>query len=653
MHRTARFLALPLTLGLVLSMPLVGCGTSGEGSNNSGTGGGAGGSQSGGSGGSQSGGSGGSQSGGSGGSQSSGSGGSQSGGSGGSQSGGSGGGQSGGSGGGRSGGTGGTVVGGTGGTTASGGAGGTVVGGSGGTVVGGSGGTTASGGTGGGVGGTGGTAGSTGTGGGTAPTCDESSIGTSPSTLGVDVTTAQYVVHKEIFGLLMETLGNDVTNGLWVGKTSSIPNTNGVRNDIIEGMKEAGVGAIEWPGGCAANNYNWETNKNPSNTLGVDGFMDFVTTVGAEPVLVGRPKPEYAASNQKWVDYVNNNPSHPEWKLKYFKIGNEVWGCGGNLDKDEATYETWYNANYDLLKTPINGKELFLVAGTALIGNNGWLDSMLGNIAAKINGVEIHDYLYFPDSYPCVGFSDNQYYDIVWRANEGQMAPRIKDIRAVMDKHDPSGRIQIIEDEWGDWLMNWKSTDDWLQQGTVMDALSAASTLNVFMANADRITMAGLAQAINVIHSLFLTNASTGGKDLVKTPTFYVFKMLKPHHTDNAKWAPSTLASEKITGNGKTFSVLSSGATVNDAGQVNINLVNVDPTKTRDVTITLTSSTASYALTQAEVITGPAKDSFNDFGQTETVNIQPLANTSYQACGKKVKVTLPSKSVVMLTLGPQ
>jgi alpha-N-arabinofuranosidase len=603
MHCTARSLFLPLALGLAVSTPLSGCSQSSSG------GGGSGGSQSGGSGGSQSGGSGGSQSGGSGGATARG---------------------------GSGGGTGGTTAG-TGGTTA--GTGGTTAG-TGGTTAG-TGGSTAA------------TGGQTGAGGSVPPECDESTIGTSPTTLGVNVSTAKQVVHKEIFGLLMETLGNDITNGLWVGKSSSIPNTNGVRNDIIEGMKDAGVGAIEWPGGCAANNYNWENNKNPSNTLGVDGFMDFVTAIGAEPVLVGRPKPEYAASNKKWIEYVNNNPSHPEWTLKYFKIGNEVWGCGGNLDKDEATYETWYNANYDVLNAPVNGKELFLVAGTALIGNNGWLDSMLGNIGAKIDGVEIHDYLYFPDSYPCVGFSDNQYYDIVWRANEGQMAPRIKDIRAVMDKHDPSGRIRIIEDEWGDWLMNWKSTDDWLQQGTVMDALSAASTLNVFMANADRITMAGLAQAINVIHSLFLTNASTGGKDLVKTPTFYVFKMLKPHHTDNAKWAPITLSSEKITGNGKTFSVISSGATVNDTGQVHINLANVDLAKTHDVTVTLTSSTASYFISKAEVITGPAKDSFNDFGKAEVVNIQPLADASYQACGKKAKVTLPSKSIVMLTLEPR
>jgi len=504
--------------------------------------------------------------------------------------------------------------------------------------------------------------GETGGAGGEAPTCEESSVAESPRSLGVDVDGASVPVPKEIFGLLMETLGNDVNNGVWVGTSSAIPNTAGVRNDIIEGMKEAGVGAIEWPGGCAANNFNWEANKNPSNTMGVDRFMDFVTEIGAEPVLVGRPSSQYAASNRAWVEYVNNNPDHPEWRLKYFKIGNEVWGCGGNLGHDaaaEATYEGWYNAAYEQLSAPVNGKELFLVAATAGIwtidpnNSNDWINLLLGNIGEKVDGIEIHDYIYYPDSVPCVGFSEDQYYDIVYLAGEGQMAPRLAKIKTILDRQDPSGRVKIIEDEWGDWLMNWNASDDWLQQNTVMDALSAAITLNTFMANADRVQMAGLAQAVNVIHSLFLTNSKSGGTDLVKTPTFYVFKMFKPHHSNGAKWASNTLSSEKITGNGKTFNVLSSGATVNAAGQVTVSLANVDLVNTRDVTITLQSATTRYAMASATVITGPAKDSYNDFGRPEVVNIQPLDASSYELCGRKLKVTLPSKSVVTLTLDPR
>jgi alpha-N-arabinofuranosidase len=171
------------------------------------------------------------------------------------------------------------------------------------------------------------------------------------------------------------------------------------------------------------------------------------------------------------------------------------------------------------------------------------------------------------------------------------------------------------------------------------------------MAHADRIQAAALAQPINVIHSLFLTRPTDAA--LVKTPTFHVFKMFVPHHTASARSAPSTLSSENIQANNTTFPVLSAGATVDDAGAVNISLVNVDLVNTRALDITLTSSTASYVLSSAQVITGEAKDTYNDFAQPERVNAQPLDASTYAACGKSLSISLPSKSVVMLRLVPQ
>jgi len=155
--------------------------------------------------------------------------------------------------------------------------------------------------------------------------CDESTVGgSSPNTLSVNVGAAQQPVGKELFGVLMETLGRDVNGGLYVGRTSPIPNTNGLRNDIVQGFAEAGVGLVQWPGGCAANNYNWAPNTNPANTMGTDLFMQFVQLIGAEPYLTGRPTAANAQSNADWVRYINANPDHPEWNLKYFKINNEV-----------------------------------------------------------------------------------------------------------------------------------------------------------------------------------------------------------------------------------------------------------------------------------------------------------------------------------------
>jgi alpha-N-arabinofuranosidase len=531
-----------------------------------------------------------------------------------------------------------------------GGSGGSQASGSGGSAKPGSGGNQGAGSGGNAAGGAPATGGSPGAGGAaTTNACTGTSSGTAANTLTVNADGAQNVVNKGIFGLLMERLGRNWGSGTFVGTSSSIPNTNGMRNDVIQGFKDAGVGMIEWPGGCAAGSYNWSSNKNPSNDVGTDRYMQLCQLLGIEPLIAGPGTSAAAANNLAWVTYINNNSTHTDWALHYFKIGNEVWGCGGN--QDEPTYEANYLANYSQLSSPVNGKPLNLVASTGLIGNMTWLDAEVKNLAGKIDGIEVHDYIYHPSDIPNVGFSDDQYYDVVNAANKGQIGPRIDQIVAILDKYDSTKHIKIYEDEWGDWLEPFdKASDSWMQQGTVMDAISSAETLHLFMQHADRYQMAGLAQGVNVIHSLMLTRTSDGA--LVKTPTFYVFKMFLPHHSANARWAPNTLTSETITGNAKMFPVLSAGTTVDDQGRVNVSLANVDLVNTRTIQVTINSSKSAYAVSAAQVITGPAKDSYNDFAQAEKVNIQTLPPTSCTISGKSLRVTLPAKSVVMLVLTP-
>jgi alpha-N-arabinofuranosidase len=510
-------------------------------------------------------------------------------------------------------------------------------------------GSTAGRGGGGGSGGTGGgTAGTTGTGG-TGNACSGTATGTSGNNLTVNVDTATQVIHKEIYGVLLERLGRGITGGVYVGTSSTHPNTNGMRNDIIDAFKEAGVGAIQWPGGCAANNYNWNP-PNPSNDMGTDRFLQFCQLVGAEPYLTGRPNASNAASNLQWLQYVHNNTTHPEWNVKYFKVGNEVWGCGGN--KTQATYQADYTANYNMLNAAINGKRPQLVIGTDLIGNNAWLETMLMNIPTQFDGIEIHDYIYFPDTISSTDPSDAQYYDIIHRANRGQIGPRIEQIKGILNRYDPQNRIKIYEGEWGDWLIALnEASDGWMQQITVMDAISSAEHLHLFMQHADRIKMAGMAQPINVIHSMINTRASDGV--MVKTPVFYLWKMFVPHHSANARWAPNTLQTETVRGNNTDIPVISAGTTVDDQGRVNISLANVDLTMSRTVQVTLTSARAGYSVASAQIITGPAKNTYNDFGMAERVNIQPLSASACGVSGKSLRVTLPSKSVVMLVLTPQ
>ena len=485
---------------------------------------------------------------------------------------------------------------------------------------------------------------------GTGNSCTQGTpTGTAPNTLTVNVDAAQTTISKEIFGVLMERIGRDITGGLYVGTNSPIPNTNGMRNDVIQGFKDAGVGMIQWPGGCAAANYNWNP-PNPANDLGTDRYLQLCSILGIDPYL-GAPGTAAAANTTlQWVTYINNNPTHPEWNLKHIKIGNEVWGCGGN--QTEAVYEPNYTANYNLLFAPINGKRPALVAGNDLVGRTPWLNSLLMNLGSTIDGIELHDYLYHPNDIPSVGFTDDQYYNIVNAANRGQIGPHLDTYIGILDTYDPGKRIKIYEDEWGDWLEPLNRTaDGFYQQMTLMDAISSAEQLHLFMQHADRIFMGGAAQAINVIHALFFTRAADAA--LVKTPAFYLFQMFIPHHSSGAKWAPSALTSQSITGNNQTFPVLSAGATVDSLGHVNISLANLDLVNTRSIQITLTSSQAGYTVSTSQVITGPAKDSANDFNQPETVNIQALNPTNCNISGKSLRVTLPAKSVVMLVLTPQ
>jgi alpha-N-arabinofuranosidase len=480
------------------------------------------------------------------------------------------------------------------------------------------------------------------------------------NTLTVKVDSAQALVHSEIFGTLMERLGRNWVGGVYVGTNSNIPNTDGMRNDIIQGMKSCGVGLIQWPGGAASCGYNWVPDTNPTNDVGTVQFMAMCDSIGCQPAIALPPLVSSAPSNVKWVNYINNNPSHPNWHCKYWKIGNEVWITCDGLSPTEAAYDPAFRATYDSIRNTKGGDSLFIEASSLMdISNNLTVyDTEIVHLDSLINGMEVHDYIYDPSSIPCVTFTGAQYMSVVNNANLGQIAPRESLLVASWNKFDKSGQLKIIEDEWGDWFepLN-KSTDGWMQQITLLDALSAAEQLHVFMKHADRVQAACVAQGVNVIQSLFLTNSysttlpidSGANARLVYTPTYYIYKMFMPHHAAGAKWAPNSLSTATLGG----VALLSAGTTVDTLGHVNISISNIDTVKADTVHINLTASPSSYTITSAQIITGPAKNSYNDFGATENVNIQTFAASNYSMpTGTTATVVMPKMSVVMLQLTP-
>jgi alpha-N-arabinofuranosidase len=469
--------------------------------------------------------------------------------------------------------------------------------------------------------------------------------GFSQSTVTFNVTGATTVIAKEIFGVLMERLGRQWTgtsnSGIYCGTTQ--PNTNGMRNDVINGFIECGIGSAEWPGGCAANGYVWANNKNPANDVGVDRFIQFCKLTGAEAVIAGRSTAADAAANLAFAKYIMEDLAYP---LKWFKIGNEVWGCGGN--QTVTTYIPNYTANYNslkALKSTTNGKNLYITAANDMEGRWPWLTTMLNSVGATIDGVEYHDYIYYPDGISSTNPTTANYWTIIGCVINSDFRKNLdNNVLPALNTYDPNKRIKLVLDEWGDWLQD-VGVDGWMQQNTVMDAVSAGSHLNILVQRADRIGVACLAQGVSVIHSVL--NINTAGV-MVKTPTFYVFKMFKPHHANNAKFLPMTASNC----GGTTLPAVNAAASVDDSSYVNISFTNIDLDATRPVTATLTSTHAGYKVISAEVVTGAAITSCNNFSAAEQVNIQTLAASNYSIAGKVLTATLPTKSVVMFRLYP-
>lgn len=473
------------------------------------------------------------------------------------------------------------------------------------------------------------------------------------STLSVNPSAPGAVVRNEIFGGLMEKgLGRGLKGGIFCGTDANIPHVNGLRQDVIDGFKEVGFGALQWPGGCAAHNYEWDRQLNPSNDIGTDRFMQFCQLVGCEPILTGTANSSWAPSNKAWLDYVNRNEDHPDWNVKYFQLGNEVWGCGGNYGSWGA-YKPNYDANYDAIRGVAQNDDVELIAGTDGIWRfEPWLKEMLQAEGNRIELIEIHDYIYFPDppdGIDHLNFTDAQYYDICNRANESQMKPRLDQIISILDQYDPEGKILIWEGEWGNWLID-DGTNGWRQAGTLLDALSAGETLNLFIRYAKRMMGAGLAQVVNVIHSIMNTESATGA--LVKTPTFYVFKMYLSHHRNNAKTIPFTLNSERVS----NMPAISAATTVDDSiigdnkvGNVNVSLTNIDLSQERTVNMTLSNVDGDWTCFSANVVTGPQKNSYNNYGQSEAVTMKPLAEANVSKTGERTfTVKMPAKSIAML-----
>ena len=486
----------------------------------------------------------------------------------------------------------------------------------------------------------------------------------------VNVDAGKDKINKEIYGQFAEHLGHCIYGGIWVGEDSPIPNTRGIRNDVVSALKEIAVPVIRWPGGCFADTYHWKDGIGPrderpsiinsnwggvteDNSFGTHEFLDFCSMLGAEPYIcvnVGSGTVQEAAD---WVEYVNSDAKSPmtklrkkngrdkPWDVKYWAVGNESWGCGGNMSPD------YYADLFKRFSTYMRAGKLYRVASGGTDQDYNWTETVLKktqNFKHLIQGYSFHYYTVahgWDKKGSATKFDENDWFATM--KNTLVMEDRLKQHIALMDEYDPDNKIGLIADEWGNWFDVEPGTNPGFlfQQNTLRDAVTAALYLNIFNNHARRVKMANVAQIVNVLQSMILTKED----QLVKTPTFYVFKMYKVHH--NSTLLPITVQCDDYTFDGENLPSISASASIDSLGKIHISLSNIDPENSKKIEIDLKGSKNSE-ISKGEIITSKNMNDYNDFGNTEKVTMKDFKDFSLE--NNILKVNLPSKSVVTIEL---
>jgi alpha-N-arabinofuranosidase len=504
-----------------------------------------------------------------------------------------------------------------------------------------------------------------------------------PISLIVDTAKSGAKIDRNIFGQFAEHLGKGIYEGVWVGPDSPIPNTRGIRNDVVTSLKALKVPNVRWPGGCFADEYHWRKGIGPlaarpatlnpnwggviePNTFGTHEFMDFVDQIGSEAYLsinLGSGTPQEAA---EWLEYLTaaqptalakerGANGHPApYKIAYLGIGNENWDCGGNMSAEyylrQMTIHSRFVRNFNPAQQKDGAQMLKIAVGP---GGDGprwteWTETIMRAYKARqwswdMHGLSLHNYtvVRFPASYKSVGFDEADYALIL--SETLKMDGLIRHHAAIMDTYDPQKRVALVVDEWGAWYAQLPGTTPGFlaQQNSLRDAVLTALNLNIFARYADRVRMANIAQMINVLQAMILTDK----EKMVLTPTYHVFRMYVPFQ--DATFVPVTFDAGQYTHGAIKLPRVDAIAAKDASGTLWLSLTNLDPTRPVEIATRLLGMRARSA--SGETLTAPAIDSVNTFEAPKTVMPKPL---TAQVQGDRLTVTLEPKSVTVLAVRP-
>ena len=498
----------------------------------------------------------------------------------------------------------------------------------------------------------------------------------------VDASKAGPKIDRNIFGQFAEHLGHGIYEGLWVGPESPIPNTRGIRNDVVAALKALKVPNVRWPGGCFADEYHWKNGIGPAksravtlnpnwggviepNTFGTHEFMDFLGQIGAEAFLsvnVGSGTPREAAD---WLEYLTtaqpttlakeraaNGRSAP-YKIAYLGIGNENWDCGGNMTPEYYLSQLRIYSRFVRNFNPAQQGDQRMLKVAVGPGGDGprwteWTEVIMKAWQGRqwswdMDGLSLHNYtvVRWPPAFKSVGFGEAEYAQILKSTLD--MDRLIVTHSAIMDKYDPKKAIALVVDEWGAWYAPLPgSTEGFLvQQNSLRDAVLASLNLNIFARHAERVRMANIAQMINVLQAMVITDKDK----MLLTPTYHVFRMYVPFQ--DATFVPIAFDRGSYTHGDITLPRVDAIAGKDAAGTLWVAITNLDPARPIEVSVTLGGITGRTVA--GETLTATAVDSVNTFEAPNTVAPKPV---SAKVQGDRLSVTLEPKSVTVLSVRP-
>ncbi|HOO98310.1 MAG TPA: alpha-L-arabinofuranosidase C-terminal domain-containing protein [Bacteroidales bacterium] len=479
------------------------------------------------------------------------------------------------------------------------------------------------------------------------------------------------VISRDIYGHFSEHLGTCIYGGIWVGKDSRIPNTDGIRNDVLNALREMKIPNLRWPGGCFADTYHWMDGIGPQekrasiinthwggvtedNSFGTHEFMRLAELLECEPYISGNVGSGTIREMADWVEYLTSGSDSPmtrlrkqngreePWKVKYFAIGNENWGCGGNMTpefySDVMRQFSTYLKNY-------SGNRLYKVACGASDNDLVWTETVMKEPKNRnmFQGLSLH-YYSVPGGWgrksSATNFTETEWWE-TFRLNY-EIDNIIKGHKAIMDRYDPRNTKGLVIDEWGNWFQVEPGTNPGFlyQQNTLRDAITAAIHLNIFNQHADRVKVANLAQVVNVLQAVILTKDDL----MVLTPTYHVFRMFRVHQ--DARLLETDLICEDYTIDGRGIPAISASASVDSEGKVHLSLANLNPGKSIVLTCPVIGDT--YKTISGEVLTANSMAALNSFDNPESV--KPQTFKDFRMKEGILTVTMPAKSVVLLEL---